>query len=83
VFPAVRGQCLLRWQVACTRCVRLLRAALGTRPPVRQIVDIGSGLPTLGQVHSVARLIARDTKVVYIDYDPEVLEESRRGMWRF
>ena len=29
VFPAGRGWCLLRWQVACTRCVRLLRAALG------------------------------------------------------
>ena len=29
VFPASRGGCLLRWQVACTRCVRLLRAALG------------------------------------------------------
>ena len=29
VFPAGRGGCLLRWQVACTRCVRMLRAALG------------------------------------------------------
>jgi len=28
-FPASRGGCLLRWQVACTRCVRLLRAARG------------------------------------------------------
>jgi hypothetical protein len=28
VFPAVRGGCLLRWQLACTRCVRLLRAVL-------------------------------------------------------
>jgi len=29
VLPASRGGRLLRWQVACTRCVRLLRAALG------------------------------------------------------
>ena len=29
VFLAVRGWFLLRWQVSCTRCVRLLRAALG------------------------------------------------------
>jgi transposase len=29
LFPASRGGCLLRRQVACTRCVRLLRAALG------------------------------------------------------
>ena len=27
VFLAVRGWFLLRWQVSCTRCVRLLRAA--------------------------------------------------------
>ena len=29
VFPASPGRCFVRWQVACTRCVRLLRAALG------------------------------------------------------
>ena len=29
VFPAGRDGCFVRWQVACTRCVRLLRAALG------------------------------------------------------
>lgn len=29
VPPASRGGCLLRWQVACTRCVRSLRAAAG------------------------------------------------------
>lgn len=58
---------------------RAVRYLVGSaRPPVRQIVDIGSGLPTLGQVHSVAHLVARDTRVVYVDYDPEVLEESRR-----
>ncbi len=29
VFPASGDGCFVRWQVACTRCVRLLRAALG------------------------------------------------------
>ena len=29
VFPADRVTCRIRWQVACTRCVRWLRAALG------------------------------------------------------
>ncbi len=29
VFPASRDGCFVRWQVSCTRCVRLLRAALG------------------------------------------------------
>lgn len=58
---------------------RAVRYLVGSaRPPVRQIIDIGSGLPTLGQVHSVAHLVARDTRVVYVDYDSEVLEHSRR-----
>jgi hypothetical protein len=58
------------------RVVRYLVS--GTRPGIRQIIDIGTGLPTLGQVHSVAHLIAPDTRVVYVDYDPDVLEHSRR-----
>ena len=29
VFAASRDGCFVRWQVACTRCVRLLRASLG------------------------------------------------------
>src|SRR5258706_6932228 len=29
VLPASRGGLLIRWQVACTRCVRLFRAASG------------------------------------------------------
>jgi len=29
VFPASRDGCFVRWQVACTRCVRLPRTALG------------------------------------------------------
>ena len=58
------------------RAVRYLVG--GTQPSVRQIIDIGSGLPTLGQVHSVAHLVAPDTRVVYVDYDPDVLEHSRR-----
>jgi hypothetical protein len=35
VFPAGRSGCLLRWQVACTRCVRLPRAALGVSRQTR------------------------------------------------
>jgi S-adenosyl methyltransferase len=58
------------------RAVRYLIG--GTLSQIRQIIDIGTGLPTLGQVHSVAHLIAPDTKVVYVDYDPVILEHSRR-----
>lgn len=57
---------------------RVVRYLVGsTQSQIRQIIDIGTGLPTLGQVHSIAHLVARDTKVVYIDFDPEVVDFSR------
>jgi hypothetical protein len=37
---------------------------------VRQFLDIGSGIPTLGNVHEVAQQSAPDTRVVYVDLDP-------------
>jgi trans-aconitate methyltransferase len=50
------------------RVVRFLVGEAG----VRQIIDIGTGIPTAGNVHEVAREIAPDTRVVYIDNDPIV-----------
>jgi O-methyltransferase involved in polyketide biosynthesis len=44
---------------------------------VRQIVDIGSGLPTQGNVHEIAHQTAPDTRVVYMDYDPVVCVHAR------
>jgi hypothetical protein len=44
---------------------------------VRQFVDIGTGLPTQGNVHEVAHRIAPDARVVYVDNDPVVLGHSR------
>src|SRR5215472_12625947 len=40
---------------------------------VRQFIDIGSGLPTVGNNHEVVRRIAPDARVVYVDNDPMVL----------
>jgi hypothetical protein len=39
---------------------------------VRQFIDIGSGLPTVGNTHEVVRRVAADTRVVYVDNDPMV-----------
>jgi hypothetical protein len=50
------------------RAVRYLVANAG----LRQLVDIGSGLPTQGNVHEVAEEIDPATKVVYVDNDPMV-----------
>jgi O-methyltransferase involved in polyketide biosynthesis len=43
---------------------------------IRQIIDIGSGLPTRDNVHQVARRNHPDTRVVYADYDPVVVAQA-------
>ncbi|WP_225993420.1 SAM-dependent methyltransferase [Actinomadura rudentiformis] len=44
---------------------------------VRQFVDIGSGLPTQGNVHEIAHRVAPDSRVLYVDIDPIVLAHGR------
>ena len=55
------------------RAVRFLTAEAG----VRQFLDIGTGIPTAGNVHEVAQAVAPESRVVYVDYDPIVLAHSR------
>jgi hypothetical protein len=43
------------------------------RQGIQQFIDIGSGLPTAGNTHEIARQIIPDARVVYIDNDPMVL----------
>jgi S-adenosyl methyltransferase len=50
------------------RAVRYLVAECG----IRQIIDIGTGLPTAGNVHEVAQAIAPETRTVCVDNDPIV-----------
>jgi S-adenosyl methyltransferase len=40
---------------------------------VRQFIDIGSGLPTVGNTHEVVRRVAPNARVAYVDNDPMVL----------
>jgi len=44
---------------------------------VRQFVDIGSGLPTVGNTHEVVQKIVPGAHVVYVDNDPMVELHSR------
>ncbi|MFE6775558.1 SAM-dependent methyltransferase [Streptomyces sp. NPDC057702] len=39
---------------------------------VRQVIDIGTGIPTSPNTHEVARAVAPDVRVVYVDNDPIV-----------
>ncbi|HEX6676702.1 MAG TPA: SAM-dependent methyltransferase [Actinomycetes bacterium] len=44
---------------------------------IRQFLDIGTGLPTQKNVHEVARAVAPDARVVYVDNDPVVCVHGR------
>jgi hypothetical protein len=44
---------------------------------VRQLIDIGTGLPTMQNVHEVAMAANPATRVVYVDHDPVVLAHAR------
>ncbi len=45
---------------------------------VRQFVDIGSGIPTVGNVHEVAQKVAPDARIVYVDIDPVAVLHARQ-----
>ncbi len=51
------------------RVVRYLAGEAG----IRQIIDLGSGMPNLGNVHEVAQETAPGTRVAYVDFDPVVI----------
>jgi len=55
------------------RVVRYLVAEAG----IRQLIDIGSGLPTADNVHEVAHRLDPRIRVVYVDNDPVVLAHAR------
>lgn len=50
------------------RVVRYLVRQAG----IRQIIDIGTGIPTAGNVHEVAHQIDKGVRVAYVDNDPIV-----------
>lgn len=56
---------------------RVVRWAV--REGYRQFVDIGSGVPSVGNVHEIADQVApsRDTRVVYVDNDPVAYSYGR------
>jgi SAM-dependent methyltransferase len=44
---------------------------------VRQFLDLGSGIPTVGNVHEVALSIDPSCRIVYVDQDPIAVSHSR------
>ncbi|MFI8231192.1 SAM-dependent methyltransferase [Streptomyces sp. NPDC085900] len=60
-------------RAALTRAVR----EIAKTTEVRQFIDLGSGLPTADNVHQVAQRHAPESRVVYVDIDPQVLVHGR------
>jgi hypothetical protein len=54
------------------RAVRFLSSA-----GIRQFLDIGSGIPTQGNVHEVAQAADPGARVAYVDIDPVAIAHSR------
>jgi hypothetical protein len=66
--PAVRG-----FQ---QRALRFLVLEAG----IRQILDIGMGLPLVGATHEVAQSLVPECRIAYVDNDPMVLSHARAMM---
>lgn len=54
------------------RVVRVLAGECG----IRQFLDLGSGVPTVGNVHEVAQAVDGRCRVVYVDKDPVAVAHS-------
>lgn len=65
--------------IAFANRAALIRAVreIATTTGVRQFIDLGSGLPTADNVHQVAQRHAPESRVVYVDIDPQVLVHGR------
>lgn len=55
------------------RAVRYLAGEAG----IDQFLDLGSGIPTAGNVHEVARRVTPSARVAYVDIDPDAVYLSR------
>ncbi|WP_433871608.1 SAM-dependent methyltransferase [Saccharopolyspora sp. CA-218241] len=71
MFPATR-ELARRNRAFLQRAVREL-AGLGCE----QFLDLGSGIPTAGHVHEIARRTAPRARVAYVDNEPVAVEHSR------
>jgi S-adenosyl methyltransferase len=68
IAPAVRG-----FQ---QRVLRFLVVEAG----IRQFLDIGMGLPLVGNTHEVAQSLVPQCRIAYVDKDPMVLSHARALM---
>lgn len=71
-FPTIR--------LAAVENRKFLRRAvhyLAAEANIDQFLDIGTGLPSVGNVHEIAQSITPESRIVYVDNDPMVLVHAR------
>ncbi|GAA4839801.1 SAM-dependent methyltransferase [Saccharopolyspora rosea] len=56
------------------RAVRYLVTEAG----ITQFLDLGSGIPTVGNVHEIAQRLDPRCRVVYVDHEPVAVAQSQR-----
>lgn len=44
---------------------------------IRQFLDVGTGLPTVDNIHEIAQSVAPSSRIVYVDNDPLVLVHAK------
>jgi trans-aconitate methyltransferase len=72
-IPTIRT--MVRAQRALlSRIVRYLAGEAG----VTQFFDVGTGIPTFGNVHEVAQAVVPESRVLYVDNDPIVLAHAHK-----
>jgi SAM-dependent methyltransferase len=71
-FPGMRAGVRANRDVL-GRMVRFLAEEAG----IRQVLDVGTGLPTAGNTHEVAQRIDPSCRVVYVDNDPMVTAHAQ------
>ena len=78
------GDAMIRQYPDIVQGVRMNRAFLGravhylaAEAGIRQFLDIGTGLPSSNNTHEVAQRAAPQSRIVYVDNDPIVLNHAQ------
>jgi len=78
------GDLMIQQYPGIVQGVRMNRAFLGravhylaAEAGIRQFLDIGTGLPSSNNTHEVAQRAAPDSRIVYVDNDPIVLNHAQ------
>src|SRR5918995_3861069 len=74
---AVGGIDVARSSVRSNRAfLRQAARYLASEAGVHQFLDIGTGIPSVGNVHTMVQEVAPEARVVYVDNDPIVLAHA-------